>query len=130
MGKINIGIIGAGRIGRLHAKSISYHIPGAKVLGITDIIKDGLSDFAEELGIEKVYENHEELLDDPLIDAVLICSSTDTHADIAVKAAQKGKHIFCEKPVDLTPEKVLQVGEAVEKNNVFFQREYDFRVGS
>ncbi len=121
MGKINIGIIGAGRIGRLHAKSISYHIPGAKVLGITDIIKDGLSDFAEELGIEKVYENHEELLDDPLIDAVLICSSTDTHADIAVKAAQKGKHIFCEKPVDLTPEKVLQVGEAVEKNNVFFQ---------
>ncbi len=121
MKKINVGIIGVGRIGSLHARSITHHIPSAKVLGITDINTANLKSLADELSIEKIYSGFEEMLDDPEIDAVLICSSTDTHADIAVKAAQKGKHIFCEKPVDLTLEKVLKVKEAVEKAGVFFQ---------
>ncbi|HOO26685.1 MAG TPA: inositol 2-dehydrogenase [Clostridiales bacterium] len=100
---------------------MTHHIPSAKVLGITDINTANLKSLADELSIEKIYSGFEEMLDDPEIDAVLICSSTDTHADIAVKAAQKGKHIFCEKPVDLTPEKVLKVKEAVEKAGVVFQ---------
>lgn len=121
MKKINVGIIGVGRIGNLHARSISHYIPSAKVLGITDINTANLKSLADELSIEKIYSGYEEMLDDPAIDAVLICSSTDTHADIAIMAAQKGKHIFCEKPVDLTPEKVLKVKEAVEKAGVIFQ---------
>lgn len=121
MKQLNIGIIGAGRIGSLHAKSITYNVPSAKVLGITDVKKTGLAELAAELGIEKVYVDYKEMLADQEIDAVLVCSSTDTHADISIEAAKAGKHIFCEKPVDLTPEKVQAVIEAVKKSGVKLQ---------
>ncbi len=118
---LKVGIIGAGRIGSLHAKSITYNVPSAKVIGITDVNKKGLKELADTLGIDKIYEDYKEMLADKDIDAVLICSSTDTHADIAVEAANAGKHIFCEKPVDLTPEKVRAVIKAVEKAGVKLQ---------
>ena len=121
MKQLNIGIIGAGRIGKVHMQSITYNVPGAKVLGITDVFKDGLQELADKYGIEKVYDNYKEMLADKDIDAVLVCSSTDTHADISIEAAEAGKHIFCEKPVDLTPEKVKAVIEAVEKSGVKLQ---------
>ena len=121
MKQLNIGIIGAGRIGKVHMQSITYNVPGAKVLGITDVFKDGLQELADKYGIEKVYEDYKEMLADKDIDAVLVCSSTDTHADISIEAAEAGKHVFCEKPVDLTPEKVKAVIEAVEKAGVKLQ---------
>ncbi len=121
MKQLNIGIIGAGRIGKVHMQSITYNVPGARVLGITDVFKDGLQELADKYGIEKVYEDYREMLADKDIDAVLVCSSTDTHADISIEAAQAGKHVFCEKPVDLTPEKVKAVIEAVEKAGVKLQ---------
>ena len=121
MKQLNIGIIGAGRIGKVHMQSITYNVPSAKVLGITDVFKDGLQELADKYGIEKVYEDYKEMLADKDIDAVLVCSSTDTHADISIEAAQAGKHVFCEKPVDLTPEKVKAVIDAVEKAGVKLQ---------
>ena len=121
MKQLNIGIIGAGRIGKVHMQSITYNVPGAKVLGITDVFKDGLQELADKYGIEKVYEDYKEMLADKDIDAVLVCSSTDTHADISIEAAEAGKHVFCEKPVDLTPEKVKAVIAAVEKAGVKLQ---------
>ena len=121
MKQLNIGIIGAGRIGKVHMQSITYNVPGARVLGITDVFKDGLQELADKYGIEKVYEDYREMLADKDIDAVLVCSSTDTHADISIEAAEAGKHVFCEKPVDLTPEKVKAVIEAVEKAGVKLQ---------
>ncbi len=121
MKQLNIGIIGAGRIGKVHMQSITYNVPSAKVLGITDVFKDGLQELADKYGIEKVYNDYKEMLADKDIDAVLVCSSTDTHADISIEAAQAGKHIFCEKPVDLTPEKVQAVIDAVAKAGVKLQ---------
>ncbi len=121
MKQLNIGIIGAGRIGKVHMQSITYNVPSAKVLGITDVFKDGLQELADKYGIEKVYADYKEMLADKDIDAVLVCSSTDTHADISIEAAQAGKHVFCEKPVDLTPEKVKAVIDAVEKAGVKLQ---------
>ena len=129
MKQLNIGIIGAGRIGKLHAQSICYNVPTAKVLGITDVYKDHLPALCEELGIEKIYDSYVEMLEDKDIDAVLVCSSTDTHADIAIAAAKAGKHVFCEKPVDLTPEKVQAVIDTVKeagvKLQVGFNRRFD-----
>lgn len=129
MKQLNIGIIGAGRIGKVHMKSITYNVPNAKVLGITDVFKDALPALAEEYGIEKIYDSYKDMLADPEIDAVLVCSSTDTHADISIEAAKAGKHVFCEKPVDLTPEKVQAVIEAVKqagvKLQVGFNRRFD-----
>lgn len=129
MKKLNVGIIGAGRIGQVHAKSITYHIPQAKIVAVSDIYYEGAQKVAESLGIPNAYEDYHEILNNPEIDAVLICSSTDTHADIAVEAAEAGKHIFCEKPVDLTVAKIKKVIAAVEKAGVKlqigFNRRYD-----
>ena len=129
MKQLNIGIIGAGRIGKVHMQSITYNVPTAKVLGITDVFKDGLQELADKYGIEKVYADYKEMLADKDIDAVLVCSSTDTHADISIEAAKAGKHVFCEKPVDLTPEKVQAVIDAVAeagvKLQVGFNRRFD-----
>lgn len=129
MKQLNIGIIGAGRIGKVHMRSITYSVPTAKVLGITDVYKEGLQELADKYGIEKVYDSYQDMLADKDIDAVLVCSSTDTHADISIEAAKAGKHIFCEKPVDLTPEKVKAVMEAVDqagvKLQVGFNRRFD-----
>lgn len=129
MKKLKVGIIGAGRIGQVHAKSITYHIPQAEIVAISDIFVDGAKKVAEELGIPNYYEDYHEILNNPEIDAVLICSSTDTHADIACEAAEAGKHIFCEKPVDLTVAKIKKVIAAVEKAGVKlqigFNRRYD-----
>lgn len=129
MKKLNVGIIGAGRIGQVHAKSITYHIPQAKIVAISDIYYEGAKRVAESLGIPNAYEDYHEILNNPEIDAVLICSSTDTHANIAVEAAEAGKHIFCEKPVDLTVAKIKKVITAVEKAGVKlqigFNRRYD-----
>ena len=129
MKQLNIGIIGAGRIGKVHLKSITYNVPNAKVLGITDVFKDGLQALADEYGVEKVYDSYKDMLRDPEIDAVLVCSSTDTHADISIEAAKAGKHVFCEKPVDLTPEKVQAVIDTVKeagvKLQVGFNRRFD-----
>ncbi len=121
MKQLNIGIIGAGRIGKVHMQSITYNVPKARVLGITDVFKDGLQELADKYGIPKVYADYKEMLADSEIDAVLVCSSTDTHADISIEAAQAGKHVFCEKPVDLTPEKVQAVIDAVAKAGVKLQ---------
>lgn len=129
MQKLKVGIIGAGRIGQVHAKSITYHIPQAEIVAISDIYVDSAKKVAQELGIANAYEDYHDILNNPEIQAVLICSSTDTHADIAVEAAQSGKHIFCEKPVDLTVAKIKKVIEAVDKAGVKlqigFNRRYD-----
>ena len=106
MKQLKIGIIGAGRIGSLHAKSITYNVPTATVVGITDVFRANAEKVAAELNIPVIYDDYKQMLADPNVEAVLICSSTDTHADIAIEAAEAGKHIFCEKPIDYDLTKV------------------------
>ncbi|WP_432664919.1 inositol 2-dehydrogenase [Wukongibacter baidiensis] len=130
MSKIKVGIIGAGRIGKLHGENIAYHIPQAEIIAIADpFINEETVTWAENLGIEKITKDYKVLLNDNEIEAVLICSSTDTHAQITIEAAEAGKHIFCEKPVDLTVEKVKKALKAVEeagvKLQVGFNRRFD-----
>ncbi|HEV2486787.1 MAG TPA: inositol 2-dehydrogenase [Terracidiphilus sp.] len=97
--KLHIGIIGAGRIGRVHAETLAFRLPEAQIVAITDVNRDAAQTLAARCGIPKVAESSAAILADPSIDAVLICSSTDTHADLIVEAAKAGKHIFCEKPI-------------------------------
>lgn len=119
---LNIGIIGAGRIGRVHSESISKYVKGAKVKAISDIhITDELTAWANEIGIEKIYNDYKSILQDPEIDAVLICSSTNTHAPISIEAARAGKHIFCEKPIDSDINRIHEVLTEVQKAGVKFQ---------
>ncbi len=74
MEKLKVGIIGAGRIGQVHAKSITYHIPQAEIAAVSDIYEDSAKQLAEELGIPAYYADYHEILKNPEIDAVLICS--------------------------------------------------------
>ncbi|MEW5785760.1 MAG: inositol 2-dehydrogenase [Bacillota bacterium] len=119
--KIKIGIIGAGRIGKLHAENIMRFIPEAETWIFADVYEDQVRLWAESLGVTRVTKDYQEILRDPEIDAVLICSSTDTHANFVIEAARAGKHIFCEKPIDLSVEKVKAALEAVKKAGVKFQ---------
>jgi myo-inositol 2-dehydrogenase/D-chiro-inositol 1-dehydrogenase len=118
---MKVGLIGAGRIGRIHAENIAHNIPRVTIARIADVAADKVRDWAAGLGINRVSADFRDVLADPEIGAVLICSSTDTHADIVMAAAEKGKHIFCEKPVDLTVAKVKKALAAAQKARVTLQ---------
>ena len=119
--RITVGVIGAGRIGKIHSENIRYFIPGARLKTVADLYADKLKDWATGLGVEKLASDPKAVLDDPEIEAVLVCSSTDTHADLVMAAAEKRKHVFCEKPVDLSVEKVKRALAAADKAGVKLQ---------
>ncbi len=121
MEKINIGVIGAGRIGRLHAENLHFRIPEAELVAISDIVFEAAEKAAAELEVPAAYRNYRPILDDASIDAVLICSSTDTHALLIEEAAAAGKHIFCEKPIALDLDAIDQALAAVERASVKLQ---------
>jgi myo-inositol 2-dehydrogenase/D-chiro-inositol 1-dehydrogenase len=119
---IKLGIIGAGRIGKVHGESITNFVSNAEVKSIADPYMDKETEtWAESMGITGVYKDYKKIIDDIEIDAVLVCSSTDTHAQISIEAAEAGKDIFCEKPVDLDPARIQEVIDTVEENGVKFQ---------
>jgi myo-inositol 2-dehydrogenase/D-chiro-inositol 1-dehydrogenase len=119
---LRIGIIGAGRIGKIHAENISRFIPQAKLEGIADIkLSPEQESWAKGLGARIVSKNPEDLLKDSSIETVVVCSSTDTHADLTIAAAEAGKQIFCEKPIDLSVPKVKKALEAAKKAGVKLQ---------
>lgn len=98
-GIINFGVIGAGRIGRIHAENLATRVPGATVLTIADPNVEAARELATRLHVPSAVAEARAILENPAIEAVAICSSTDTHARFIVEAAQAGKHIFCEKPI-------------------------------
>ncbi len=128
MNKINVGVIGAGRIGRVHAENLAYRIPEANLIAISDVFVAAAEKLAAELGVV-AYQDHRRLLDDPAIDAVLVCSSTDTHARFMEEAAQAGKQIFCEKPIALDLAAIDHALEVVQqagvKLQIGFNRRFD-----
>jgi len=119
---LKIGIIGGGRIGKVHAINLSTRVAGIEVAVMADPFADEkLEAFAADLGITRVIKDYKEILRDVDIDAVLICSPTDTHADISQEAALAGKHVFCEKPLDQDPEVIRKTLEVVNRAGVVFQ---------
>lgn len=119
---LNIGIIGAGRIGKVHAESITYHVKDAVVKSIADpFMNEETKTWASSLGIEHIATDYHEILNDSSIDAVLICSSTDTHADISIEAIKANKHVFCEKPISQDLSKIKEVMEVLKGSSVKYQ---------
>jgi myo-inositol 2-dehydrogenase/D-chiro-inositol 1-dehydrogenase len=126
---LNLAVIGAGRIGSLHARHLAGRVPGARLLAISDVNIDAARRSAAECGVSAAYDDPQSILEDPAIEAVLICSSTDTHAVLIEQAAAAGKHIFCEKPIayDLpTIDRALTaVDSAGVKLQIGFNRRFD-----
>jgi len=119
---IKIGIIGAGRIGRVHMEGVTTGVKNATVVAIADpFMNDDIKKWAAEYGVKTCYSDYHNILDDPNIDAVMICSSTDTHADIAIEAIRAHKHVFCEKPISQDLSKIKAVMEELKKSDVKFQ---------
>ncbi|MGL4383308.1 MAG: Gfo/Idh/MocA family oxidoreductase, partial [Bacilli bacterium] len=118
----NIGIIGAGRIGKVHAQSINLYVKQACVKSIYNYeLDEETLEWANANGISEVYDDYQKILNDPLIDAVLICTSTNTHAQISIEALQANKHVFCEKPIDHRVSRINEVNDVLKKTNLKYQ---------
>jgi myo-inositol 2-dehydrogenase/D-chiro-inositol 1-dehydrogenase len=117
---VAVGVVGAGRIGRIHAEFLARRVRNASLAGVQDVRPDAAAALADELGVPS-FDSVERMLADPGVDAVAICSSTDTHAELATATADAGKAIFCEKPLSLELADVDRVGAAVAEAGVPFQ---------
>ncbi len=115
---VRIGVIGAGRIGRMHAELLARQVPGARLTAVQDADEDTARNVAAPLGavfaptVDDVFED---------ADAVAICTPTPSHAQLMVEAARAGKAIFCEKPVSLELAEVDRALAAVQEAGVPFQ---------
>ena len=125
--KINIGMIGAGRIGKVHTENIIRNINEARIKTIADYYPDQVKDWADNIGIKDLVKEPEEIINDPEIEAVFICSPTNTHSKYIIEASKAGKDIFCEKPIDLDLETVKRTIKIVEETGVKFQTGFNRR---
>lgn len=119
---VTVGIIGAGRIGKVHTASICNIVKNATIKTIADpFMNEETANWAKSMGVSNTTKDYKEILADPEIDAVLICSSTNTHSPISVEAIKAGKHVFCEKPIDHDVDKIKEVIDALKDSKVKYQ---------
>ena len=119
--RLNVGLIGAGRLGRIYAGHLASGIPGCRLRAIADTDLDAAREIAENLIIPEIYDDAVDLLDQKSLDAIVIVTPTDTHRGLVEAAASRGKAIFCEKPLSISIEDSLKIRKIVEAHGVFFQ---------
>ena len=117
--KINIGLIGLGRIGKMHAKNIFQNLPFFNLKSIAD--PDPNTDFTQNLEDVVISDNIDNVLSDKKIEAVIVCSPTPTHYDIIKKCAAQKKHVFCEKPISFSEDEIKELITIKNKQNIFIQ---------
>lgn len=114
-------LIGAGRAGMVHAKNIVYNIKNSELVGIVDPDEKNLQVSGNKLDVKNRFSNVEDALSWGKFDAVVIVTPTFLHRDIAVKCAEAGKHIFCEKPMAITVKEAEEMIESARRNKVKLQ---------
>ena len=123
---MHVAVIGAGRIGQIHAANLARN-DNAHVVFIADVVESAAAALAESCSA--AVASVDDIMNDTAVDAVVIASSTDTHADLVEQAARAGKAIFCEKPLDLNAERAMECLAVVEKHGVLlclgFNRRHD-----
>ncbi|UUV06514.1 inositol 2-dehydrogenase [Ruegeria sp. YS9] len=123
---LNVGLLGAGRIGRVHAQAIASH-PGSKLIAVSDALPEAAASLASDHGAEA--RSSEEIIADPEIGAVLIATPTDTHSDLIEAATGAGKAVLCEKPVDLDLKRATDCLKTVSERGkpvmIGFNRRFD-----
>jgi len=127
---VKIGIAGLGRLGKRHAVNLRYQVPGAQLAAACSIVPDELSWAEGELGITALYPDYDEMLDKADLDAVFLVTSSSMHASQAVRALDKGLHVFTEKPMGVNVDECRQVEQVAARNGekvffVGFVRRYD-----
>jgi myo-inositol 2-dehydrogenase / D-chiro-inositol 1-dehydrogenase len=128
-GRVGFAVLGLGRIGKIHSANLAARVSGAKLVAVADVATAELTAAEERLGRPRAFSNYREVLALKEVDAVAICAPTDLHYQMILEAAAAGKHIFCEKPVDLAVERIERVVEEVGRRGVElmvgFQRRFD-----
>jgi scyllo-inositol 2-dehydrogenase (NAD+) len=119
--RLNVGLIGLGRLGRVYARDLATRIPCARLAAVADVDEAVAAEIAREYDVPRWYGNSADLLDNPNVTAVVIVSPTRTHSDVTQAAVSRGKAIFCEKPAALSLEEALAMKDAVEARGAFFQ---------
>ncbi|MEM9041788.1 MAG: inositol 2-dehydrogenase [Actinomycetota bacterium] len=128
MTDVRVAVLGCGRIGRMHAEMLARRVEGASVSVVFDVVADASAGLGEQLGC-RVAGSLAEAVGADDVDAVAICTSTDTHVEAMVVAAEAGKHVFCEKPISLSVAEVdrglAAVADGGVKLQIGFNRRYD-----
>jgi inositol 2-dehydrogenase len=119
--RLPVGVIGLGRMGQIYARHLARTIPQAQLVHVSDVIADRAQSLAAELGVEAWSTDYRELLADPRVKAVFVTSSTSTHREVVIAAAESGKSIFCEKPIALTLEDTDRMIEMLDRTGTMFQ---------
>jgi scyllo-inositol 2-dehydrogenase (NAD+) len=121
MKKLNVGVIGVGRLGRVYARDLAGRIPETRLVAVCDILGDLAKEVAEEFGAAKSYTDANQMIDDPAVDAVIIVTPTHVHREHVIAAAAKKKPTFCEKPPALGLSEIAEMKAAVARSGVFLQ---------
>ncbi len=129
MNKLKLGVIGTGRIGKVHIATLVQSVGQAEVVAVADIDLKSAKETSGKFGITSVFSDYMDVINHPDVEAIVICSPTDTHAKYIIDAARAGKHIFCEKPVDLSLEVIKGALDEAKKAGiklmVGFNRRFD-----
>jgi scyllo-inositol 2-dehydrogenase (NAD+) len=119
--KLNIGLVGAGRMGIAYARYLASRVPGATLYAVSDVRADVAESVRAQSGAAKAYPDFNDLVSDPAVDAVVVMTPTKLHQEVVVAAARAGKAMFCEKPLSLSLDDATLMQDAVAKSGVFFQ---------
>jgi scyllo-inositol 2-dehydrogenase (NAD+) len=119
--KLNIGLVGVGRMGIAYARYLASRVPGATLYAVSDVRADAAESVRAQCGAAKAYTDFNDLVNDASVDAVVVMTPTKLHKVVVLAAARAGKPIFCEKPLSLSIDDAKLMQEAVLKSGVFFQ---------
>src|ERR1035437_2022885 len=120
-GRLNVGAIGLGRLGRVYAQDLAQRVPNARLVAVADQKAELAEGFAKEFGVPKWYKSHQDLLADKDVEAVAVVTSTSTHKEVVLDAVRNGKAVFCEKPIAMSLEEAREMLRKVDAAAVFFQ---------
>lgn len=126
---INIGLIGAGRAGMIHARNFAFRIPGVCLKAVADASAESAENAAKTLQTNQWYTDYHAILEDEQIDAVIVVTPTVLHCQIVTEALKAGKHVFCEKPMAMNEDECKAMIEAASANHrklqIGFMRRFD-----
>jgi predicted dehydrogenase len=119
--KVGVAVIGTGRAGMIHAGNFARGVRGSLLVALADAVESSVRAAGIELGIAATYTDYRSALEHPGVDAVVIATPTSLHAEIAIAAAERGKHVLCEKPMAITVAECDAMLEATERAGVSLQ---------
>jgi len=120
-GRLAVGLIGVGRLGRVYARDLAGRIAETRLVAVADPVGTLAQEVAAEFDVPRHYTDPQALIDDAAVEAIVIVSPTDTHRQHVIAAAQRGKPTFCEKPPALSLDEIAAMKEAIAKSGIFFQ---------